>query len=127
MATSIPRGNSTSRPWRLFAIAPRRMRRSLPGGRRRAGAGAEVEQMIGGAENVGVVLDDDDGVAQVAQLFQNSNQPGGVARVQSDRRLVENVERANQLRTERCGQLNALRLAAGERGGTAGEGEEIGR
>ncbi len=79
--------------------------------------------MIGGAENVGVVLDDDDGVAQVAQLFQNANQAGGVARVQSDRRLVEDVERADQLRTKRCGQLNALRLAAGERGGKAVEGQ----
>jgi hypothetical protein len=35
-----------------------------------ARAGAEVEQMIGGAQNVGVVLDDDDGVAQVAQLLR---------------------------------------------------------
>jgi len=39
-----------------------------------AGAGAEVEEMIGGAKNVGVVLDDDDGVAQIAQLFQDSNE-----------------------------------------------------
>jgi hypothetical protein len=88
-----------------------------------ARAGAKVEQVVGGAENVGVVLDDDDGVAQVAQLFQNANQAHGVAGVQADGRLVEDVERAHQLRTKRGGQLNALRLAAGERGGKAVESE----
>ncbi len=33
-------------------------------------SGAEVEQVVGGAQNVGVVLDDDDGVAEVAQRLQ---------------------------------------------------------
>ena len=88
-----------------------------------AGAGAEIEQMIGGAQNVGVVLDDQDGVAQVAQLFEDVNQARGVAGVQADGRLVEDIERAHQPRAERGGQLNALRLAAGERGGEAVEGE----
>ena len=88
-----------------------------------ARAGAEVEQMVGGAQNVGVVLDDEDGVAQVAQLFKNVDQPGRVAGVQADGRLVEHIERAHQPRAERGGQLNALRLAAGERGGKAVEGE----
>ena len=80
-----------------------------------ARAGTKIEQMIGGAQHVGVVLDDKDGVAQVAQLFENVNQPRRVARVQADGRLVEHVERAHQPRTQRSGQLNALRLAAGER------------
>jgi hypothetical protein len=35
-----------------------------------AGAGAQVEQVVGGAQHVGVVLDDEDGVAQVAQLLR---------------------------------------------------------
>ena len=90
-----------------------------------ARAGAQIEQMVGGAENVGVVLDDDDGVAQVAQLFKNADQAGGVAGVQADGRLVEDIERAHQLRAERGGELNALRLAAGERGGEAVEGEVL--
>ena len=32
-----------------------------------AGAGAEVEEAVGGADDVGVVLDDEDGVAKVAE------------------------------------------------------------
>jgi hypothetical protein len=51
------------------------------------------------------------------------NQPRRVARVQADGRLVEHIERAHQPRAERGGQLNALRLAAGERGGQAVERE----
>ncbi len=79
--------------------------------------------MVGGAENVGVVLDDEDGVAQVAQLFEDVDKAGGVARVEADGRLVEDIERADQSRAERGGELDALRLAAGERGGKAVEGE----
>ena len=88
-----------------------------------AGAGAEVEQMVGGAEDVGVVLDDEDGVAEVAQVFEDADEAGGVAGVQADGGLVEDVERADQPRAERGGELNALRFAAGERGGEAVEGE----
>ncbi len=88
-----------------------------------AGAGAEVEQMIGGAEDVGVVLDDEDGVAQIAQLFEDADEACGVAGVQADGWLVEDIERADQTRAERGGELNALRLAAGERGGETIEGE----
>ena len=42
-------------------------------------------------------------------------QPLVVARVQADRRLVEHVERADERRAERRRQVDALRLAAGER------------
>src|ERR1035437_5383017 len=90
-----------------------------------AGSGAEVKQVVGGAEDVGVVLDDDDSVAQVAQLFQDVDETGGVAGVEANGRLVEDIERADQLRAERGGKLNALRLAAGERGGEAVEGEVL--
>src|SRR6202007_3165460 len=37
--------------------------------------------------------------------------------------LVEDIERADETRAERCGELDALRFAAGERGGEAVEGE----
>ena len=79
-------------------------------------AGTQVEQMIGGAQNIGIVLDHQDGVAQVAQFFEDADQPRGVARVQADGGLVEHIERAHQPRAQRSGQLDALRLAAGERG-----------
>ncbi len=49
-----------------------------------AGAGAEVEQVVGGADDVGVVLDDEDGVAEVAQVVHDADELGGVAGVQAD-------------------------------------------
>ena len=63
------------------------------------------------------MLDDQQRVAQIAQALQISNQAVGVARVQADRRLIEHVERAHQMRSERRGELDALRFAARKRGG----------
>ena len=50
-------------------------------------------------------------------------QPLVVARVQADRRLVENVEHADQAAADLAGQADALRFAAGERRGRAVERE----
>ncbi len=74
-----------------------------------------------GAHDLGVVLDHEDRVAQVAQLVQDVDEARGVAAVQADGGLVEHVERAHQPRAQRGGELDALRLAAGERGGQAVE------
>jgi hypothetical protein len=64
------------------------------------------------------VLDDDDGVARVAQLVQHLEQQVDVGKVQAGGGLVQDVERAagvalGQLQR----QLDALRLAARQRGG----------
>ena len=80
-----------------------------------AGPGAEVDEMVGRAHRVLVVLDDDHRVAQVAQPLQGREQPVVVARVQADRRLVEDVEHADQPGADLAGQADPLRLAAGER------------
>src|SRR5580704_10035558 len=45
--------------------------------------------------------------------------------MQADGRLIEYVESAHQVRTERCGELNALRFAAGESGSEAIEREVV--
>ena len=82
-----------------------------------AGAGAEVHDVIGGHDGVGIVLDDEQRVAEVAQAFQDFDQAVRIARVQADRRLIENVERADQAGTERRRQLDALGFAAGKSGG----------
>ncbi len=65
-----------------------------------AGSGAEVEKVVGGADDVGVVLDDEDGVAEVAELFHDADELGGVAGVKADAWLVEDVEGADQARAE---------------------------
>ena len=81
-----------------------------------ARAGPHVDDVIGGAHHVGIVLHNHDGVAEVAQLFQDADQPAGVARVQSDGRLVQNVAGAHQPRSQASGELDALRFPARERG-----------
>ncbi len=68
------------------------------------------------------MFDHQNRVSQVAQTFQDADQTMRVARVQADRRLIQNIERAYQMRAERCCQLDALRLAARE-----GRGESIER
>ena len=68
-----------------------------------AGAGAEVEEVVGGADDVGVVLDDEDGVAEVAEVLHDADELGGVAGVEADAGLVEDVEGADEARAERGG------------------------
>ena len=59
-----------------------------------AGAGSEIDDVVGGADRLLVVLDDDHGVAEIAQPRQRREQLPVVALVQADRRLVEHVEHA---------------------------------
>src|SRR5262249_33937340 len=91
----------------------------------RAGAGADVEDVVGGADRVLVVLDDDDRVAEVAQARQRAEQALVVALVQADRRLVEHVHDADQAGADLRSETDALRLAAGQRVGLAVERQVI--
>ena len=90
-----------------------------------SGAGAEIDDVVSGANGVGVVLDDKDGVAEIPQGFEDIDKALRVTRVEADGRLVENIERANKMRAERSGELNALRFAAGECRSKAVEREVI--
>ncbi len=90
-----------------------------------AGAGADVEHVIGGADGVLVVLDDDHRVAQVAQPLEGLEQTVVVALVQADRRLVEDIHHPHQAGADLAGQTNALGLAAGQRLGAALEVEIV--
>src|SRR5215510_6011206 len=87
----------------------------------RARAGAEVYDIIGPADRFFVVFDHEHRVAEVAQLGERVEQPFVVARVQSDRRLVEHVEHAAQLGADLRGQTDALALASRQRRGGAVE------
>ena len=77
------------------------------------------------ADGVLVVLDDDEGVAEVAQPGQRLDEPAVVALVQADRRLVEDVQDADQAGPDLGGQPDALRLAAGQGAGRPLEGEVV--
>ena len=76
-----------------------------------ARAGAQLDDVISRLDEAAVVLDDDHGVAGLGQLSAEVGQPHGVARVQADRRLVEHVERADELGAELVGQVDPLGLA----------------
>ena len=90
-----------------------------------AGAGADIDHIVGDADGVLVVLDHDHGVAEVAQPLERVEEPGVVALMQPDRRLVEHVEHAGQAGADLRGEPDALALAAGQRAGGAGEREII--
>ena len=77
-----------------------------------AGAGADVDDIIGGEDGVLVMLDHDHRIAEVAQPPQGFQQPGIVALVQPDRGLVQHVEHAGQAGADLRGEADALAFAA---------------
>ena len=85
------------------------------------GPGPHLDDVVGGADRVLVVLDDDDRVADVAQALQRRDHLHVVLRVQADARLVEHVEHPHQPRADLRGQPDPLRLAARERARAAVE------
>src|SRR5579883_3488857 len=101
----------------------------LAGGDQRAaeaaGAGAEVDHVIGALDGFGVVLHDEHGVAHIAQVGEGFEQAAVIARVQADRGFIQDVEHAAQLGADLRGQADALRFAAGKGGGRAVEAQVI--
>ena len=89
----------------------------------RAGAGTEIENVIGRADRVFVVLDHDDGIPEIAQPAQRADEPVVVALMQADARLIEHVEDAGEPGADLRREPNALRFAAGERAALAIERE----
>ena len=88
-----------------------------------AGAGTEVDDVIGDRDYFRLVLDDEDGVALVAQPQQQVVHPLDVVRMHPDRRLVEDVGHVGERRAEMADHLRALRLTAGQRARTPVEAE----
>ena len=88
-----------------------------------AGAGAEVDDVVGDRDRLRLVLDHEDGVALVAQPQQQVVHPLDVVGVQPDRRLVEDVGHVGERRPEVADHLGALRLAARQRAGRPVEAE----
>ena len=83
-------------------------------------AGTDVDDVVGDPDRLLVVLDDEHGVAEVAQADHRVDEPLVVPLVQPDRRLVEHVEHADQTAADLAREPDALRLAAGERARRSG-------
>ena len=74
--------------------------------------GPHVNHVVGGANHVFVVLDHQYAVANVAQVFERTNQAVVVPLVQADAGLIEHVHHPGQARTDLRSQANALGLTA---------------
>ena len=89
------------------------------------GARADVDDPVGRADGVLVVLDDNEGVAQVPQALKGLDEAGVVPLVQPDAGLVEHVEDPDQPRADLGGQADALRLPARQGRGAAGQAQVV--
>ncbi len=77
-----------------------------------AGPGTQVDKMIRRGDGVFVVLDDDEGVALVAEGDEGFEEGGVVARMEADGGLVEDIEHSAEVGAELGGEADALGLAA---------------
>ena len=76
----------------------------------RSCAGTDIDQVIGGADAIFVVLDHENGVADRLQPLERADQAGVIALMQTDCRLIQHITHANQPRTHLRGQADALQL-----------------
>ena len=84
---------------------------------RRTGARAEVNDPVRRPDDVGVVLDHDDGCPGAHQAVEHGQQPGQVVRMQAGRGFVEDQHLSRQRALAQIArQLDALRLAARQGG-----------
>ena len=61
-----------------------------------------------------MVLDDDDGVAHIAQFLERTDEAFVIALVKTDRGFVEDIEDVDESRAYLGGQTDTLALTAGE-------------
>src|SRR5688500_19865912 len=91
-------------------------------------AGTEIDEVVSFPHRLLVMLDDNDRIAEVAQLAKRRQEARVVALMQSNRRLVEDVQHTNEARADLRREPDALSLTARERLGRAPEGQvKIGR
>ena len=89
----------------------------------RAGTGAQVDDVVGDGDRLGIVLDDQHGVALVPQPQQQRVHARHIVGMQPDRRFVEDVGDVGERRAEVADHLDPLRLTARQRAGGPVEAE----
>src|SRR5687767_10446403 len=75
------------------------------------GERAQVDDIVCMLDRFLVVLDNQDGIAQIAKHVQRFEQASIVPRMQSDARLVKDIEHPAKLRPDLCRETNSLALA----------------
>ena len=88
-----------------------------------AGARPHVDDMIGGADRILIMLHHDHGVAEIAQTLQRFEQACVVALMQADGRFVQHIEHACKAGADLRGEADALAFPAGQGAGGARQGE----
>ena len=81
--------------------------------------------MVGGADDVLVMLDHQHGVAERFEALEGFEEAVVVLLVEADRGFVENVEDAREAGADLGGEADALALAAGQRAAGAVEVEIV--
>ena len=81
--------------------------------------GADVDHPVGAAYRVLVVFDDNQRVAEIAQVVQGFDEAFVVTLVQADTRLVQYIEHIHQLRAYLRSQADTLALSTGQADGAA--------
>ena len=82
----------------------------------RAGPGPDLDDPVRGADDLPLVLHHDHGIAVPGQRRERLAQPGDVAWVQPDRRLVQHVQHARGAGPHRRGELDPLPFPGRQRG-----------
>ena len=94
-----------------------------------AGFGADVDEVVGFGHDVGVVLDDDDGVSVIDETVEDVDEFGGVFHVEADGGFFDEIEAVRggarfefggvgsaDAAGELGDEFDALRLATGQGG-----------
>src|ERR1700688_183213 len=100
----------TPSPWQASQRPPFTLNENRPGASPRARP--HIDHVIGAADRLFVVLDNNHSIAEIAQALERFEKLGIVALMQPDRRFVEHVEDARQPRTDLRSKPDALALAA---------------
>jgi hypothetical protein len=75
-----------------------------------AGSWPEIDQVIRGPHRLFIMLDDNDGIAHVAEPLKRPEQPAIVSRMKSDGRFVQDVQHPDESRADLTSEPNSLCL-----------------
>ena len=96
----------------LFELFERTFEHNCPTGP--SGAWPHIDDVIGNRHHLRLVFYDENCVSGIAKLGQCIIESLDVVRVQTDRRLIEDVERLRQARRQMAHHLDPLRFSTGE-------------